>query len=497
MKVSVFLSLIIALLPHTVFASTSLQEKLAQQWVNYQNARALLLKQVGLTNLPIEQRMISRADWEATIALQGDFALTPGDIQTLRASQRIRIVAAREKARWESSIDLAEVRAQNEVAAFCSKLPKGGMLHVHPGGTLDRDTVNELLTTKNPVLPFLQITHDVETTPGMTLFPDELAWLKGLGHDENFLSLSPADQARYQSFLFLPPGKQSFERFESVFDFVGSAEIDYADEELALTDFARKAVREGVLYVEFTGGFNSQGLAIIQKIETEQGLKIRVNRSFNRTRSPVELDQTLQTLLSGAPNSQVVGIDFLDNESTNPAFEKGQMLYGTELQASLAGITTLHRTMHAGEIGDLRNPRDAMILGAERLGHGVNLAADPVALEYAAKIHEPVEINLTSNLRLTSVNSIAAHPFLDYLRLGLPVSLSTDDEGIFDTDIDQECVLAVGQTDVTYAEMKRMAFNSIKTSFASDDDKKLLLAELTRRFLAFEITETSEKLGRR
>jgi adenosine deaminase len=173
-----------------------------------------------------------------------------------------------------------------------------------------------------------------------------------------------------------------------------------------------------------------------------------------------------------------VGVDFLDNEAKFPALEAGQLLYGEVLRRDLAGELNLCRTMHAGEIGDPRNPRDPMIMGAERLGHGVNLAKAPVALEYAAKVHEPVEINLSSNLRLTSAASVEEHPFLGYLRLGLPVSLSTDDEGVFDTDIDHECELAVGRTDLAYSEFKRMAFNSIETSFASETDKKALLADL-------------------
>jgi len=104
----------------------------------------------------------------------------------------------------------------------------------------------------------------------------------------------------------------------------------------------------------------------------------------------------------------------------------------------------------------------------------------------AARIHEPVGINISSNLRLTDVPDVEHHPFLNYLRLGLPVSLSTDDEGIFDTDINRECELAIAKTDITYAELKAMAFNSLSTSFASDEDKKSLLGILSARFQQFE-----------
>jgi adenosine deaminase CECR1 len=93
---------------------------------------------------------------------------------------------------------------------------------------------------------------------------------------------------------------------------------------------------------------------------------------------------------------------------------------------------------------------------------------------------------LTSNLRLEAVRTLKNHPFLSYLRLGLPVSLSTDDEGIVDTDINQECREAIETSDITYIEMKKMAFNSIESSFLSLPEKSALLALLATQFREFE-----------
>ena len=142
--------------------------------------------------------------------------------------------------------------------------------------------------------------------------------------------------------------------------------------------------------------------------------------------------------------------------------------------------------MHSGELGDAHNPRDAILLGAERLGHAVKLIDDPVALEYARHQALPVEVNLTSNVRLGVVASIETHPFLKFLRLGLKPSLSTDDEGILDTDINQECTLAIEKTDINYAELKQMGYNSIDTSFAPADLKAKLRGQLEADYSVFE-----------
>jgi adenosine deaminase CECR1 len=137
-------------------------------------------------------------------------------------------------------------------------------------------------------------------------------------------------------------------------------------------------------------------------------------------------------------------------------------------------------------MGDIRNVRDTLIMGAERLGHAVKLREDPIALEYARLQQIPVEANLTSNIRLQGVSGVGDHPFLDYLRLGLKVSLSTDDEGILETDINQECVLAIRDSDLAYEEMKQMALNSIGTSFASESLKASLMQELKGNLARFE-----------
>jgi adenosine deaminase len=142
--------------------------------------------------------------------------------------------------------------------------------------------------------------------------------------------------------------------------------------------------------------------------------------------------------------------------------------------------------MHAGELGDPRNPRDALLLGAERIGHGVKLHDDPVALEYARKLGLGVEINLVSNIRLRAARAIEEHPFLDYLRLGLGVSLSTDDEGMEDTSMNHECEEAVTHTNVTEAELKKMTENSIETSFADQATRAGLLVQLRASWARFE-----------
>lgn len=485
------LSVLVGLVSSVSSAGVSLETKLEEQWKKYGAAREALMTQ--LTAAPAAGNL-ARDQWELILTPDAANKMDAGDLKALKANQKRRIRFAKTRAQLQSVFDLRNVSQRGLSEEFCKAVPKGGMLHIHPGGTLDRETVARLLNSGNPLLQFQAVLTSISNSGGKaTLTPEETTWIAGLGADRNFLALNEAERVGFTNFFFLPAGKNLFSRFNSVFRFLDYTLSDWNSYGSALMDFAKRAVREGVSYAEFSSSFSPDLEKVLVKIRQETGLEIRINRSFNRTLTIEELDQRAKQLLAQPANPWLVGIDFLDKEDTNPALEKGQRLYGQFLKEFLAGRTHLHRTMHAGEIGDVRNPRDAMILGAERLGHAVLLQHDPVAMEYAARNGVAVEVNLTSNLRLTEVNALKSHPYLDYLRLGIPVSLSTDDEGIFETDINQDCRLAVNETDITYYEFKQMADNSIRTSFATDADKSKLLARLKTEFARFE-REFAERL---
>ncbi|MCM2278418.1 MAG: hypothetical protein NDJ89_10120 [Oligoflexia bacterium] len=461
-----------------------LAEKLARQWERYEAAQELLVRR-AVAERPFLENPVSRQEWESLLALDGELAFTESDLRELRSRQRARIEAARAKALRESVIDLAAIRTRGEVSRFCERLPKGAMLHVHPSGTLNRVTAESLVRRNDPLLEIPELIADTEGG----LYPDEEAWLGALGGQARFSALSAGDQERFLSFFFLPPGTHPFTRFDAVFSFIGFAADDAEDRFQIFRDFAERAVREGVSYVEFTTGVRKESLPqfelIAQRLEAELGLVVRFNSSFSRRSPPDKHAKQVESLLE-LQSPFLVGIDLLGNETEAPALETAQLAYGTVLSAVRSGRSRLHRTQHAGELGDPRNPRDALLLGAERLGHGVKLEDDPVTLEYAALRATPIEINLISNLRLRAVEDMRNHPFLRYLRLGLPVSLSTDDEGIFESDINRECETAITSSDVTYAELKRMALNSIDTSFAESTDKARLREKVLEQFRRFE-----------
>lgn len=137
---------------------------------------------------------------------------------------------------------------------------------------------------------------------------------------------------------------------------------------------------------------------------------------------------------------------------------------------------TVNVTLHAGELaaglappGDLRGHiRQAVeIGGARRIGHGVALAYedDPVALlQRMARERIAVEINLASNAAILGVRG-AAHPLALYRAAGVPVVLSTDDQGVLRSDLSGEYQRAAQEHGLRYRELKRIARDSLQYAF--------------------------------
>jgi len=136
----------------------------------------------------------------------------------------------------------------------------------------------------------------------------------------------------------------------------------------------------------------------------------------------------------------------------------------------------VHISLHAGELAmGLVPPEDLTFHirasvergHAERIGHGVSVMneKDPIAL-----LHEMAERNVLVEIALTSNDMILGvsgddHPLPIYVKYGVPVALATDDEGVSRSDMTREYLRAVETYRLSYADLKRMARQSLEHSF--------------------------------
>jgi adenosine deaminase len=170
-----------------------------------------------------------------------------------------------------------------------------------------------------------------------------------------------------------------------------------------------------------------------------------------------------------------VGMNFVQPEDGYISM-RDYRLHMQMLDALHGQYPNVHISLHAGEIAPGMVPPDGLTFHirlaveqgeAERIGHGVDVMYEdrPYELlkEMAAK-HVMVEVNLTSNDVILNIKG-DEHPFELYRKYGVPVALSTDDEGVSRIDLTHEYVRAAVTYPLSYHDFKKMVRTSIEHSF--------------------------------
>ncbi len=207
---------------------------------------------------------------------------------------------------------------------------------------------------------------------------------------------------------------------------------------------------------------------------------IRFLYQILRSNSPQQVfAQTLLGFEVASVDPNVVGLNFVQPEDDYMAMSEyhRQMRMLDYLHSVYPKV---HISLHAGELAPGLVPpeglrfhiREAIDLGhAERIGHGVDVMYedDPQALlKEMADRHVMAEINLTSNDGILGVRA-PFHPLPNYLAAHVPVSLSTDDEGVSRIDMTHEYTRAVLEYGLTYPELKDMVRTGLEHSFLAGE----------------------------
>ena len=213
------------------------------------------------------------------------------------------------------------------------------------------------------------------------------------------------------------------------------------------------------------------------------GVTVRMQLSVLRFTDGAE-DQ-LRTLYElAARHPEIVAVNMVGREDDDKGYPLRFLATMREMRRKYSGVNL---SIHAGEVDEPNfHVRDTLLLGADRIGHGVNLITDPETMLLMRWGKQLVEINLISNLLLEYVDDYSQHPFPEYLRFGIPVALSTDDRGMWDSTMTDEFFVAVREFDLSWEEVLLLSRNSIAYGFLPEAEKARLLTDFDRRIRAFE-----------
>lgn len=279
----------------------------------------------------------------------------------------------------------------------------------------------------------------------------------------------------------------NFAGFIDIFKWVTSYLRDPEDYALITRNLLDELVRENVVYAEITisagvmlrrmQNVEANFAAIREAAESVVYRKVRTAWIFDATRqfgaeAATEVARWAAKLHRSGIVAFGMGGDELAFPTANfrPAFE-------------LARGEGLRVVCHAGEIGGPESIREAVeILGAERIGHGIAVMHDPALAKSLSLRHVVLENCPTSNVATgalakqlgQSEATLADHPLKGLLTQGSLVTLSTDDPGMFHTDLLTEYSRAAS-LGLSNEQLLQLAEQSFNAAFLPPIEKRQLL----------------------
>jgi adenosine deaminase/adenosine deaminase CECR1 len=195
-------------------------------------------------------------------------------------------------------------------------------------------------------------------------------------------------------------------------------------------------------------------------------------------------------------NPKVVGVNIVGQESTYVSM-RDYKLHMQMFKFLKTKYPEVKLSLHAGELALGMVPPEGLqshiadainVAGAGRIGHGMDIAHESNALATMKTMRErgiAVEVNLTSNDFILGIKG-DAHPVTLYRKYGVPFVISTDDAGVSRNNLANEYTLFASRYPTSYAEVKKLSYDSIRYSFLSAAEKQRLSAQLDTRFKKFE-----------
>ncbi len=398
--------------------------------------------------------------------------------------------------------EIKKTASPAEMYAFLFALPKGGDLHHHNGLSVYASTWYEVATS--------------ETTLRRTSFYT-MARLGNCANNDDSLprfytirrstyeALDPCKKALFDpltehkaewisAVMLDKPGEGRDEFFERIGKRLGELARDPTVLADAMVENMRLFGAEGVRYIESQfriAAFvkpEEVNRLICDRLKEPDALATGVHIRFLdlAIRFAPDAEKQVEKAYAwvSAHRDQWVGINMAGREDNDKGYALRFLPVMRKMRRTYGDIPL---SIHAGEKDSPGHEvRDTLLLGASRIGHGVNLITDPDTMLLMRNNKYLVEINLISNQKLEYVRDIRDHPFPEYLRFGIPVCLNTDDRGSWDSNMTDEYYTAVSNFNLTWNELVEMGRNSLTYSFAEAPLKEKMLREYDAALVSFE-----------
>ena len=201
-------------------------------------------------------------------------------------------------------------------------------------------------------------------------------------------------------------------------------------------------------------------------LESKWPLTVRLLLSVDRTggvdkaRTTVRLAARLRADEASGGAAHIVGVDFSGNPTKGSFAEYAEVFR----EARAAGLRV---AVHTAEVRHDADAASILAFRPDRLGHALLLSERHLRALLSDPI--PIELCPTSNLKTLRLHGFRRHPTMRrLLARGYPVSISTDDAGVFSTSPSEELYRAAVACDLTEKQVVALAAAAWDHAFEPD-----------------------------
>lgn len=171
----------------------------------------------------------------------------------------------------------------------------------------------------------------------------------------------------------------------------------------------------------------------------------------------------------------VCAVDLAGNEAAYPTRQFEEIFQA----AKEKGIPII---IHAGEAAGAESIRQAISMGAVRIGHGIRAVEDTELMEMLKEKQIYLEMCYSSNLQTKTVENVNDYPIREFLEKGIGITLNTDNVTVSNTALKKEYQLVKEQFCLDETVLLKVALNAVQAAFVSEEEKKQLKERIIRDF---------------
>ena len=323
-----------------------------------------------------------------------------------------------------------------EIIELIKKIPKAE-LHLHIEGSLEPDLMFKLAKRNNIKIPFKSV-NEVKTA-------------------YNFYGLQSFLDIYYQ-------GAQVLIKEQDFFDLTWSYMLKCKENNIVHTEIffdPQTHTKRGINFDIVINGIYKA----LQKAQKEFGLSFKIIMCFLRHLDEKEGFKVLDQALAHKDKIYGVGLD--SSETDNPP-NKYEKLFKKAIKYGFITVA------HAGEEGPPEYMWEALnLLNVKRIDHGVQCLKDEKLVEKLSENQIPLTVCPLSNIKLRVFNKLEDHSLKKMLDKKLMVMVNSDDPAYFGGYLNQNLIETQAALNLSKNEVKTLLINSFKSSFLSEEKKRV------------------------